>query len=502
MPALPRAIVVHRWLGLTGGLMVLVWYLTGLGLHWRPMPSVLNPEEFRRTQGESFALTLASQSFTDVLQGRSEVREVRLRRAGSRLVYEVRKSDGTVEIVDAQSGESLLPVNEALARDIAQTLMPGSTIETAVLMSEPDAYYTNRRQPAYKVTFDDFGKTRVYVGSETASVPARAGIQHRLYQHFVNHPHYFSFDIPIRRRHPVIFEGVLMILNILALVLVASGVVLSFRRFSRAGLFGGDGFRQQLVRKWHYVVGTVFSITTLGFVVSAFFLLFRDNTVPQLGIVPTQDEQARIVRPLDPAQILPLPLTSLDLSRTSVAMDRLSMVSLKRLLDVPFYVLRDTAGRQETVRADTGQPFTLDQSWFANVASAFMGAQVKLSDVEYLSEYDTYYYARHNRYPPLPAYRATVDDDDGTLLYLSAETGEVTGRASREFRIRRWLVTGPHTWDWPFLVRRPPLWTAVSMTVLGGGLWVTVSGLYLGMQALLGTVRNRRYSVSVQRRAS
>jgi hypothetical protein len=502
MPALPRAIVVHRWLGLTAGLMVLVWYLTGLGLHWRPMPSVLSPEEVSRTQGESFSLTLASKSFADVLQGRTGVREVLLRRAGSRLVYDVRRMDGTVEILDAQNGRSLLPVNEALARDIAQTLVPRSTIHSAVLMRGPDAYYTNRRQLAYRVTFDDIGETRVYVGTATASVAARASIQHRLYQHFVNHPHYFSFDLPVRRRYPALFESALMILNIVALVLVASGVVVSIRRFTRVGWFGGNGFRDGIVRKWHYLVGTIFSITTLGFVLSAFFLLFRENNVPQLAIVPTQDEQARIGRPLDRAQAVPLPLTSLDPSRTPVAIDRLSTVSLKRVLDVPLYVLRDSVGHQDIIRADTGQPFTVDPSWLADVAGAFLGAPVKLSDVEYMSDYDSYYYARHNRYPPLPAYRATVDNDDRTLLYLSAETGEVTGRANREFRIRRWLVIGPHTWDWPFLVRRPALWTAVSLTVLGGGLWVTLSGLYLGLQTVLGAGRNRRNPATVQRRAS
>jgi hypothetical protein len=121
-----------------------------------------------------------------------------------------------------------------------------------------------------------------------------------------------------------------------------------------------------------------------------------------------------------------------------------------------------------------------------------MGATVTISDVQYLTDYDEYYYARNNRNPPLPVYRVTIDNQDRTLLYLSAQTGEITGRASREFRLRRWLVVGPHTWDWPFLVRRPALWNVVSVTLLGGGLWVTLSGLYLGLQMTVSARKRRR----------
>jgi hypothetical protein len=191
---------------------------------------------------------------------------------------------------------------------------------------------------------------------------------------------------------------------------------------------------------------------------------------------------------------------ALDLSRSSVAIDRLSTVTLKRVLDVPVYVLLDSAGRQQTVRADTGRPFTVDPGWFERVASAFFRSPVTLSDVRYLSDYDSYYYARNNRNPVLPVYRATVNDEDRTLVYVSADTGEVTGRASREFRIRRWLAIGPHAWDWPFLLRRPALWNAVSVTLIAGGLWVTLSGLYLGIQFMAASRKTVRLRTDAQRR--
>jgi hypothetical protein len=145
------------------------------------------------------------------------------------------------------------------------------------------------------------------------------------------------------------------------------------------------------------------------------------------------------------------------------------------------------------VRADTGQPFAPDAYWFTRVASRFVGEHVTLSGVRHLTEYDDYYSARNNRSLPLPAYRATADNADRTLMSFSPATGEIVTRANREFRVRRWLVIGPQTWDWPFLFRRPLLWNAVAVVLLTGGCCLTLSGLYLGVQALAGMMGRPRH---------
>lgn len=490
---------LHRWLGVAGGLMVCIWYASGLGLHWRALPATLSPDEIHRTLGEPFRHTQVATSFTDILKTATEpMRDIRLRRAGGRLVYDLRTASGRVQIIDAQTGESLLPVTEELARDIAQTLQVENPIEAAVLMSEPDAYYANLRQPVYRVTFDDLSRTRVYVGAQSASILARARIRERLYTHFVNHPHYLTF--PFLRRYPGLSDIALLVLNTLALLLVASGAVLGAWKIARSGFLVGIGPRSLVVRRWHRLLGLAFSITTLGYVVSAFFLIFPENNVPQLGIVPRPAEMESVLRPIDPPRYTLRSIDAIDLKELPVAADQLSMVTLQHVVDVPMYTFEDTRGRQVAVRADTGRGFQIDHAWLARIASAFIGEKVTVTDVRYMEDYDEYYYARNNRIPPLPAYRVTVNNDDQTLLYLSAATGAVVGRATREFRVRRWLLIGPHTWDWPFLMRRPLLWHAVVITLIVGGLGVTLSGLYLGAQVLAGLVRGRRRTLAYARR--
>ena len=67
------------------------------------------------------------------------------------------------------------------------------------------------------------------------------------------------------------------------------------------------------------------------------------------------------------------------------------------------------------------------------------------------SEYDDYYYSRHNRYRPLPAYRVTFDDAESTWFYVDWTTGAVVLRYTTAARVQRWLYNGLHSLDFSFL---------------------------------------------------
>src|SRR5581483_4926132 len=104
-----RLYLLHTWLGLCSGLMLFVWYGSGLYVHWRALPSVLSAEEQQRMGGEPFRLSEAKKDFGQILADYQDgsIKEMRLRRAGSRLIYEVQGSAGQVTVLDAQTGEVL-----------------------------------------------------------------------------------------------------------------------------------------------------------------------------------------------------------------------------------------------------------------------------------------------------------------------------------------------------------------------------------------------------------
>lgn len=487
-----KLFVLHRWFGIGGALMVLVWYASGIGLHWRALPRVLTPEEQRRAGGEAFGVAEVVRHFDDILAGTGTepVREIQLRRAGSRLVYEVRTEGGGSRILDARTGKSLAPITESFAREIASTFMPNTPVRASVLMTQGDTYSSNLPMPLYRVTFDDHQGTHVYVSQNTASVLARARLPERLYFNFASIPHFLTFNSGFVRSHEKLRHAALYVLNTLAALLVITGLSVVLMMIWRSGFLEGIGRRQFLMRKWHYLVGVVFCVSTLLFVVSGYFLVVNGGTPPD-AVLARPAELHAILEPMnaDTPNIRPVP--EVLAAHSDRLQKALTSVTLKSVLGLPVYVFQDREGRRHAVRADTNRPLSVNQSWARQMAEAFLGRPVAVGQMEYVTEYDSYYYARDKRFPPLPVYRMACDDPQETILYLSAATGEVVGRTDRTFRRRRWLVTALHTWDFPFLLNRPLLRDAVVMVQVVGGLVLTLTGLYLGGVHCLAWWRRR-----------
>jgi hypothetical protein len=464
--------------------MVCVWYASGIGYHWRAIPRVLNVEERRQTLGEPFVPSQVGIDIREVLKRSriQHVREVQLRRAGSRLVYEVHGTGGLADVVDADTGKSLSPIADSFAREIAKTLVPNTPVLTSVRMERPDSLSYNLPKPFYRVTFDDAGHTHVYVSAATASILARAHTKQRLYFWFVSIPHHLTFDAAFFQPHESVRYGALFLLNALGALIVASGGCLIASMLWRSGFMGGIRKREFLIRKWHYVLALIFSLSTLLFIGSGFFLVVGGGPPPE-GVLVSPAELQHVLPPMsvDPSGLVEL--RDAWLAHQGETQQVVTLVALKKVLDVPMYAFQDGSGGQHAIRADTGQAFAVDRHWMERVAETFLARPVTMGEVQYLTQYDSYYYARNDRFPPLPVYRVVCDDPDQSVLYLSTATGEVIGRTTHWFRVRRWLVHGLHAWDFPFLLNRPLLRNTVVLVLTLGGLLVSLTGLYLGTVA-------------------
>lgn len=485
-----RLYLLHRWVGLFAGLMLLVWYGSGLYVHWRALPSVLSAEEQRRMGGEPFRLSDAKKDFGQILVDYQDgpIKEMWLRRASSRLIYEVRGTDGHVTVFDAQTGEGLSPISEAFVKEMAQAFMPASVIEASVLLQQPDAYSTRLPMPVYRISFSDSENTTVYIDPNTAAILSRTRTRERLYYLFGSIPHFLN--LPFLQNNKPLHYGFLFALNASAAVIVLSGLVLSIRLAVWRINLSSQEPNRAFIRTAHALVGLGFSFTSLLFIISACFYVLNGSP-PPARVAPTDEEVKAVVRPIERG--LALNLSAAFKGKVQKEDEpAYSLVMLKQLLDVPLYQFQDKQGESFALRADTGEPFKVDTKWLHRVAQAFLGHSGPIGEVQYLPDYDAYYYARDGRYPPLPVYRMQGRDPNRTILYLSTVTGQVVGRASDEFKLFRWLVTGFHAWDWPFLLDRPVLRDAIIIVLALGGLVFSATGLYLGLTAALREEDRRR----------
>lgn len=470
---------LHRWLGISAGFMLVVWYASGLYVHWRALPSVMTQEEHNRLLGEPFNVLERRKEFTQILQSyhAGPVQEIRLRRAGARLIYEVRPFVGSASVFDAQTATMLSPISEALAREIAQGFVPTSVVTTAVLLEIPDVFSARLSMPVYRITLADPESTTIYVDPNAASVLSRTRTRERMYYIFGSIPHFLN--LPLFRKHKTLQDNLLFALDACAAAVVLSGTAVLTWMMLRRGFLGGLGSGHLALRKWHYLFGLVFAIPTVLFIASGWFYV-RNGSPPPARISPKAEELKAINQVIDLRSARILPFDALALGQE---VSGITNVTLKQVLGIPVYHLQTTA-RAFAIRGDTGQPLQIDQAWLEAVARAFLGSSSPIGERQYLTNYDTYYYARDGRYPVLPVYRLQGNDPAKTLLYLSPVTGEVVGRATDEFRTFRWIIVGFHAWDWPFLLERPLLRDTLIVFLVAGGLSFSVTGLYLGIMHL------------------
>jgi len=82
-----------------------------------------------------------------------------------------------------------------------------------------------------------------------------------------------------------------------------------------------------------------------------------------------------------------------------------------------------------------------------------------------------------------PFWRVRLGDPRATDIYVSRRTGEVVQRTTRAARALNWLGAVPH-WLYPTLLRQhPKLWTEVVIWTSMAGVFLTLTGLYLGVLA-------------------
>ena len=89
-------------------------------------------------------------------------------------------------------------------------------------------------------------------------------------------------------------------------------------------------------------------------------------------------------------------------------------------------------------------------------------------------------YGQFRRHQPL--YRAQVADEAGTTLYVSGLTGEVVQDTTRHERFWNWLGSVPHWLYFTALREIQPLWYNLVVYASVLGIFLTVTGLYIGLR--------------------
>jgi uncharacterized iron-regulated membrane protein len=217
----------------------------------------------------------------------------------------------------------------------------------------------------------------------------------------------------------------------------------------------------------------------LGIAISLLVMMWFATGIVMMyaGGMPRLTPERRLERmpALDLSRVQLTPSGAVERAELSFPPDR---VSLATVMDRPAYRL--AVGRTMTVFADNGEVLdevSLEQA--RTIASRFMDLpEDRFAHVGTLTSTDQWTLAQGRQ---LPFYKFTIDDGEGTELYVSARTGEVTLATTRSGRVLAWIGTIPHWLYFNAIRLNQPLWFRIVVWTSTLACIVALIGLVLGI---------------------
>ena len=195
---------IHKWIALIVGLQIVLWIAGGLVMSAIPIEIVRGEHKIEERSPVLLNIeTLLSAAGAAEKIGSSAVESAALGEMLGKPVWRIVDQNSETVIVDAQTGEVLSPLNESLARQIAEYDYNGEAASTSVeQLNEPPTEY-NKPGPVWRVEFNDRDKTTIYVDPSLGEVTARRSETWRLFDFFWK-LHVMDYDDGADFNHPLL----------------------------------------------------------------------------------------------------------------------------------------------------------------------------------------------------------------------------------------------------------------------------------------------------------
>ena len=228
------------------------------------------------------------------------------------------------------------------------------------------------------------------------------------------------------------------------------------------------------LRKW-----LILSHRYLGLALGLLFVVWFASGIGMIYArgMPSLTDELRLERlvPLDLESVRVMPLEAAERAGLGQSLGR---VTLLTVMDRPAYRL--DGRRAATVFADTGELMPeVGPASAREVASRFMDLPPERVRYErLLTQADQWTVSERGQ---LPLHKLSIDDERGTQLYVSPESGEVTLLTTRASRALAWVSAIPHWLYFTPLRVKQNLWTNTVLWTAGLGCVLAILGITLGI---------------------
>ena len=237
--------LVHRWLGIGAGLLVLGWFVSGLVMLYVPFPKLTAEERLPRLAPiPAEAVRISPAQAAALCPG--EPRSLRLTTLDARPVFHFQGKGGACSVW-ADSGLPVGPVSAEAARETARRFLGATSIgEAESIQRDQWTVYAshNAHRPLYRVAANDAAGTELYISSRSGEVLVDTTRFERGWSWIGTVLHWVYFT-PLRDNNDL-WRQIVLCLSFAALLTATTGLWLGIQRLRliRCGFRDGSGDRE------------------------------------------------------------------------------------------------------------------------------------------------------------------------------------------------------------------------------------------------------------------
>jgi uncharacterized iron-regulated membrane protein len=473
-------VIAHRYLGIATGLLMVMWFLSGIVMMYVGFPRVTEGARMRTLVPISWQ---ACCRFDDRIGSDGDaILKAQVENLAGTPVMRLQRPGRPDASLDLSQG-ALLRVDADRARAIAVDAAPRIIGRPARFIAadqiQTDQWTVGRLlrdRPLYRFEFDDAEHTYIYVSGSAGQVMHWVTATQRFWSWLGAIPHWLYFsDL---RSNVALWSQIVIWASIIGTFLTVVGICLGVTQFRPGSADKLSPYSGLFY--WHHVAGLLFGLATLTWVVSG---LVSMNPWGFLESRRTGGEQARVQGPPPTWREVRDSLDAIHLRGALAGAVSLVTAPLSGKL---FWLAAQEDGN--ILRLDAvGNITDTTAADLAQAAQRIAGG-VNITESAMMDQEDAYYFDRGVDVFVLPVYRITLNDADNTRYYLNPSSGALLQRTDANGRWYRWLFAGLHRIDFTPWLRTRPARDIIVLALMLGGLGLTLTGCYLAFRRVRNDV--------------
>ena len=494
------SILTHRYLGVAFSALFLLWFLSGVVMMYRDYPKVKADIRLQKLEPITADRIQLSPMEAQAKSGlTTPPQRIRLNMLEGRPVYRFHGPARSQHAVYADTGEGLTTVSVELAQQAAARFagLPVAQAKFVGELNEPDQWTLNKvirpLKPFYHFAFNDTASSEAYVSARTGEVLQFTQRADRLWGYLGAVVHWWYLT-PLRK-HTDLWRAIIIGFSFVGSLMTIMGIVVGIWLYSPAKRYrlreaGPSSIPYAGWKRWHTIIGLGFGLTTFTWILSGMFSMNPFMWSPDSGV--DADVEKRFTG--GPVELRAF-TRALPLDGDEKEIDFIQFQSKPLVL-----ATRNAPHDTEMRFIDGGRLPQLTREPLVEAARRAMpGHQIK--QVEWLTEYDSYYTDRHGE-KRLPMLRVRFDDPQETWLHVDPHSARIFESYVATSRLERWLYHGLHSLDFPLLYKYRPLWDIVVLFLMAGGGALCVTSVWIGWKRLRKGWRDWRRPVVARLAAS